>query len=1069
MRYRLLHRLIMSGVLLTMLLGSWPGAANATGPEDELIRRLRTPQYLFAGQEIRVPGAVMNDTPGAPRLPVYGTLVELPPTGDWELVSRTTGSRTLPERPLIPAAPVADLVLAGPESWTQRQDLPGIVPTTDRPDPAIYKRNAFYPASPAVAGDVQWQRGRRLLAVRIFPFQYNPVTREVRYHPDIEIAVRVTPHQGNSLGRPATGPDEATEVAALNSGALRIRTGERGLYRLTYDDLLAAGTPLTTVNPRSFFMTYRGEPVQIQVTGEADGAFDPGDLVIFYAEPYQGRYMTENVHRFFWKPQAASPLTRMPTRTVAPTGAEPVATAITQTVHIEFDRAYYSNYALPQDADHWFDNPIYPYSASPVVTRTYALALDDPLAAGNVHLRARLYGGQEQATSPDQSVAVWLNNHRADTWQWDGRTGFVGTASAPAMVLDPASNTVKLEAALSQLPGIGEYWVYPDWIEVSYPARAEAELDRIFIEGIDIPDPTAQITVTGFTTETVRVYDVRRPSQPVQLLAMESISDSIGYALHFWDAWNASAPAPRYALSTSDALLAPTAVEFDAPSLWRTNTVRADYIAIVHRSLWDAIDPLLERRRAEGLAVAKVDVQDIYDEFNQSRVDPEAIRDFLTYAYHNWNQGGEPPRYVGLVGNGHYDFKFASGTTAPNLIPPYLIYIDPWIGETAADNRYVSVDGADDYLPDMAIGRIPARTPAALTEYIQKIVAYEDPAVTPDGDWNNRVNFVADNCMDGAGNFHTLSDDVRLNWLPEGMDDRTIYYGSTTNCPGSTSQTDTPNEMNTEIKAAFNAGTVMLQWFGHASRWRWGSVSWIYNYLHPPTLDANTRLPLTVVFSCWDGYFIDLDSDYQVLGAQHAMQPGRAAIADFSPTGLHLGSALLTLDQGLALSLFRDRSRPAGDATTQAKLYYFAVSTAWPDVIDTQILFGDPALRLRVPATPPTAPQVDITAKGTSASLSWPHALDSAQYEVWRATAPYFTPETEGVQVGAVDAGFVGRGAAFTFEDDGTVPPPAVQIIGDAATNYFWVARSRNGDGASALSNRVGEFDFALVAGTNEN
>ncbi len=64
-----------------------------------------------------------------------------------------------------------------------------------------------------------------------------------------------------------------------------------------------------------------------------------------------------------------------------------------------------------------------------------------------------------------------------------------------------------------------------------------------------------------------------------------------------------------------------------------------------------------------------------------------------------------------------------------------------------------------------------------------------------------------------------------------------------------------------------------------------------------------------------------------------------------------------------------------------------------------------------------------------------------------------------------VDAGFVGGGASFAFVDDGESSSPAVQIIGDAASNYFWVLRSRNGDGVSGLSNRVGEFDFNLVPG----
>ena len=77
-------------------------------------------------------------------------------------------------------------------------------------------------------------------------------------------------------------------------------------------------------------------------------------------------------------------------------------------------------------------------------------------------------------------------------------------------------------------------------------------------------------------------------------------------------------------------------------------------------------------------AVAKVDIQDVYDEFSGGRVDPEALRTFLTYAYLNWNWGGQPPAYVLLVGDGHYDFKGALRPDLPNLIPPYLLDIDPY-------------------------------------------------------------------------------------------------------------------------------------------------------------------------------------------------------------------------------------------------------------------------------------------------------------------------------------------------------------------------------------------------------
>lgn len=44
--------------------------------------------------------------------------------------------------------------------------------------------------------------------------------------------------------------------------------------------------------------------------------------------------------------------------------------------------------------------------------------------------------------------------------------------------------------------------------------------------------------------------------------------------------------------------------------------------------------------------------------------------------------------------------------------------------------------------------------------------------------------------------------------------------------------------------------------------------------------------------------------------------------------------------------------------------------------------------------------------------------------------------------------------------------PTVPKIIGDPAINYYWVVRGQSLDGVSGNSNRVGEFDFALVAGS---
>ncbi len=125
------------------------------------------------------------------------------------------------------------------------------------------------------------------------------------------------------------------------------------------------------------------------------------------------------------------------------------------------------------------------------------------------------------------------------------------------------------------------------------------------------------------------------------------------------------------------------------------------------------------------------------------------------------------------------------------------------------------MDGPNDYLPEMAIGRIPANTPADVTAVVNKTMVYEDANQTPDGNWQNRVVYVADNYADAAGNFHALSDEVRTNWLPPSYETRRVYFRMD-------AAHDTGGEMCAAIKDEFNQGAIYLQWFGHAGYVRWG-------------------------------------------------------------------------------------------------------------------------------------------------------------------------------------------------------------------------------------------------------
>lgn len=960
----LIGRFLAVGLLL--ITGAAPAAAAPIPAEEagQLSAHIETPSFQLLPDGVEVAGYALDATAGAPRLPLHGLAFDLPLSGDWELTFQSVGSRILEERVTVAAVPAPDLDLNGPVAPQELSSLPSAVPLIDWQDPAIYTVDAFYPASPVIAGEPVQQGDRRVLPVRVFPFQYNPVTRQLRYHPDLRVAVRLL--NGGTPAPAAASGDFYQPSVLPGAGALRVHTREQGLYRLTYADLAAAGVAVGPggENPATFAVYYKGQPVDILVTGEGDGAFDPGDLVIFYAVPYDGgRFQNYNVYQFVYGGGISGP--RMGTRPVArpdSSGEMLDPSVITQTVHIERDLDYRSLYQRPDYADHFFDTALYVNSAAPVQTASYDLALSHPITAtGVVHIQALVHGGQNVASSPDQSALLRLNGHDLGTYQWEDSVDHLITTTAPAAWLDGAPNRVYLTAATAQLPGLSYYWISPDWVRVSYPARAETANDRLYVEGL--PALVNPVMAVGFSDPAISVVDVRDPQHPLLLSGVDVQADGGSYAV----SWNETVANPTYALSAAAGLIAPGAVERDEPSHWASAANAYDYVVVVGAErtysgttalgsqLEAAVQPLLAQRAAQNLRVAAVRVQDIYDEWSYGRIDPLAIRSFLNYADANWSAA---PRYVLLLGDGHYDFNGVTSQTLPNLVPPYLADVDPWWGEVPADNRFVSIDSLADYLPDMAIGRFPVNNVADVTAMVDKILTYESVTLNPEGLWQQRAAYIADDCSDPGGNFHQLSDYGRLQWLPTAYANRRVYYDNPSRpqvCPNGTHVTSNADILRAATRTLFDDGSLFLQWFGHGSQTNWGGVA-TYWRKDPALQAANTRWPLTMANACLTGYFVwnspFANQGYpymQSLAEIMVLAPQRSSIADLSPSGLHVGSALLTLQQGMHSKLFQERIERAGDVVDAAKYYFYENSLGYHDVIDTMIFFGDPALKLRYP------------------------------------------------------------------------------------------------------------------------
>jgi hypothetical protein len=395
-------------------------------------------------------------------------------------------------------------------------------------------------------------------------------------------------------------------------------------------------------------------------------------------------------------------------------------------------------------------------------------------------------------------------------------------------------------------------------------------------------------------------------------------------------------PGPvSYLVLTPSKILSPLGFSVNEPSDLRSPDNGADYLVITHADFAPQAQQLADFRQGRpGTERTRVvDVQDIYDEFNDGELDAEAIRAFLQHAFDTWQS--PPPSYVVLLGDGHYDFRNYTGVAPITRIPPYLLHLSGSVqGEAPADNRYVCVSG-DDGLPDMHIGRLPVDTVDEAQTVVDKILAYETSP--PSGDWVDSVLFTADN-PDPAGDFSGLSDEIAGSYLPASYDTTKVYLGDT--CPYENPAATCRQSMID----ALNQGSLISNYVGHGHTTMWSGER-LLRTEDIASMANGSKLPVQLTFACLTGHFGNQDQGQDSIDERLVTAAGKGAIASWGNADLSYSLLDQWVHEGFYQAMFEHGIRQVGAATTSAKIYYCA-RTSNPLLLERKHLFGDPALSI---------------------------------------------------------------------------------------------------------------------------
>lgn len=387
-----------------------------------------------------------------------------------------------------------------------------------------------------------------------------------------------------------------------------------------------------------------------------------------------------------------------------------------------------------------------------------------------------------------------------------------------------------------------------------------------------------------------------------------------------------------------------------------------DYAIVVHPDyLSEAVRLANFRQLNDGVKVAVVTTEQVYNEFSSGAQDVSAIRDFFKHL----RDTGSPLQYTMLFGGASYDFKDRIIDNT-NYVPSYISFSSISLEDSfATDDFFVMLDDSDIIMSDtsvpsefngptsqmdIAVGRMPAHSLAEAKTMVDKTLAYYEKASnegTSFGDWKTKFYLIVD---DDAGSvpFHEIIENSSAQFIEQNIPYATLRKGYLDSFPQEgTSGGPRYPQVNQLIANAFNLGSALIVYYGHGGPRSWSqerviTYEEINNFSNFSGLYSRLPVVLTITceFTVWDLPEIASAGVYMY----KAPEGGAAAMVTTSrPVGVFYAEGFNEVLIEDMLSLDGDKYTSLGKALTQAKVeevsdYNYSVN-----------LLGDPMLSIARP------------------------------------------------------------------------------------------------------------------------
>jgi len=780
----------------------------------------------------------------------------------------------------------------------------------------------------------------------------------------------------------------------------------------------------------------------IFIEGEADGSFDNGDYILFYAKgPHDWEVNATNssaTHRQnIYSDVAYYFITVSNEDGKRVQQKASITTASSVEINIFDDYTFYEKDEknIIAAGTQWFFNDDFN------IENTQNFKIPFPNAVPNAAIKIVVRGVSTSINS--SSMAVDVNGESAVTLTLSGINGATMAAAREVAVSIPNSENLIEVSITYDNGGNPSATAFLDYIEVVGKKQLIADGNQFSFRSFEQANTTGVVTYQIQNNSNIfQVWDVSNTLEPQKILneatdATFSFKDNGGL--------NSKGDLKEYIVLSENDYYIPKTVQNGKIANQNLHGLKdLNYIVITNDALSSEAQRLADyHQENSGLTTKVVLLDEIYNEFASGSKDITGIRDFLKHLYSTNSSEEKKLQYVCFFGDASYDYK--DRITGNNNIVPVKLSESSFNLATSwvTDDFYVMLDDNEgtmvsSHTIDVASSRIPVSSLSEAEDVVDKILAYYSKSAF--GDWRNTITLLADD-IDASGE-EVLQEGVEII-ADEIKDNKPIFNVNKIYLNNYVQENSSGGErypeVNEAITNAIEKGTLVFDYFGHGGEDGFASEkiltkSQIQGFNNPNTL------PLLITVTC---DFSRFDNPNRITAGELTLlnTDGGAASMITTTREVYITTGQL-FNEGLIRVLleFNDEDLSIAEALMETKNAFSSTQKFFI------FHFGDPAMKLAVPK-----PNIRITEM---------NGKDIAQLDTLKALSKI---SFKGEVLNDADVLLTDfNGTLSTTVFDKIIDKTTLDNDGFGITMPFDTQDSKIFRGKSTVTNGVFEFDFIV-------